>query len=179
VDEDCASTCAAAGPPGSAGSHCQQPEPAVRASGPAFEAEIASYQNRPRQYDPGKRRFAQRDPLQLVGSHHARRLNGLCDAIAMFRAQVESDGVSLPSHLLQIQSDWRCNSWSEPRFYEYVRSNPTVRSDPTGLLSELLCYWATNPCYWFCDYYYCWVRPHLCWPCRGVCATAEALCAFL
>ena len=28
-----------------------------------FDAEIGSYQNRARQYDPGKRRFAQRDPL--------------------------------------------------------------------------------------------------------------------
>ncbi|MBI3834742.1 MAG: hypothetical protein HY287_10475 [Planctomycetes bacterium] len=31
-----------------------------------FEPEIASYQNRARQYDPTKRRFAQRDPLLLA-----------------------------------------------------------------------------------------------------------------
>jgi len=30
-----------------------------------FEPEIASYQNRARQYDPAKRRFAQRDPMAL------------------------------------------------------------------------------------------------------------------
>jgi RHS repeat-associated protein len=32
-----------------------------------FEPELASYQNRARQYDPSKRRFAQRDPLALDG----------------------------------------------------------------------------------------------------------------
>jgi RHS repeat-associated protein len=35
-----------------------------------FDAEIASYQNRARQYDPAKRRFAQRDPLQYAEGLH-------------------------------------------------------------------------------------------------------------
>ncbi len=33
-----------------------------------FEPELAQYQNRARQYDPGKRRFAQRDPLSLAAN---------------------------------------------------------------------------------------------------------------
>ncbi len=46
-----------------------------------FEPELAQYQNRARQYDPGKRRFVQRDPVAflaytfLAGSHYAFGLN--------------------------------------------------------------------------------------------------------
>jgi RHS repeat-associated protein len=45
-----------------------------------FEPEIGSYQNRARQYDPGKRRFVQRDPLAFLQSHflpHRHYLDGL------------------------------------------------------------------------------------------------------
>jgi RHS repeat-associated protein len=35
-----------------------------------FEPELAQYQNRARQYDPGKRRFVQEDPLFLSPSRH-------------------------------------------------------------------------------------------------------------
>ena len=61
-----------------------------------FDAEIASYQNRARQYDPGKRRFAQRDPLAIKAS----------------AASGYQDGLNL---------------------YYYMRGNPLVLFDPSGL----------------------------------------------
>jgi RHS repeat-associated protein len=42
-----------------------------------FEPEIGSYQNRARQYDPGKRRFAQRDPLAFSRSAQSTYVDGM------------------------------------------------------------------------------------------------------
>jgi len=42
-----------------------------------FEPELAQYQNRARQHDPGKRRFAQRDPHAIVGTPGSGYSDGL------------------------------------------------------------------------------------------------------
>ena len=49
--------------PGRAASGVQQP---FGHQGLLYEPEIGQYQNRARQYDPGKRRFGQRDPLSFL-----------------------------------------------------------------------------------------------------------------
>jgi RHS repeat-associated protein len=69
-----------------------------------LDAELASYQNRARQYAPAARRFMQRDPLITI----SRARSGY------------EDGLSLS---------------------EYVRSRPTIATDPTGLL----CFCPFNP----------------------------------
>jgi RHS repeat-associated protein len=51
-----------------------------------YEPELAQYQNRMRQYDPGKRRFAQRDPLTL----RARASSGFHDGLSLYGYETEN-----------------------------------------------------------------------------------------
>jgi len=53
------------GRPGLTSTNVEQP---FAHQGLLFDAELAGYQNRARQYDPGKRRFMQRDPHAVMGT---------------------------------------------------------------------------------------------------------------
>jgi len=74
-----------------------------------YDAEIGSFPNRARQYNPGLRRFMQRDPLEFlenVGAHLGQRV-----------AQTTRSPLAL---------------LHEINLYEYLESNPCVSSYPTG-----------------------------------------------
>jgi len=79
--------------PGRASTAASQP---FAHQGLLFEPELAQYQNRARQYDPGKRRFEQRDPL----SFRNRPESGYEEGMSLFLVQLSNPTAQLdPSGL--------------------------------------------------------------------------------
>jgi len=95
-----------------------------------YDAEIMTYQNRARQYDPVKRRFVERDPLCLTG-------NGL-------RAGQRREGGAHPV----CGGDWAARQYRDGvNLYGYVLGDPIGRTDPLGLFTNAECKGACDSLY--------------------------------
>jgi RHS repeat-associated protein len=89
-----------------------------------FEPEIGSYQNRARQYAPGLKRFAQRDPLP--------------EWLAISRAQPYSSRAPLLSSVrwsFDVIAFSGIEGLELQGVYLYVDGNPIIGLDPEGLFS--------------------------------------------
>jgi len=120
------------------------------------EPEIASYQNRARQYDPVKRRFTQRDPLEmgidnrtLPNDTETLLRMGRAGRIDRFGSNGSVAGTARSSALGQLARMLRTPSPSDGPLderwlsavtgtnpYLYLESAPAERIDPSGLYVE-------------------------------------------
>jgi RHS repeat-associated protein len=110
-----------------------------------LDAEIASYQNRARQYNPGLKRFMQRDPLALVQEADY----GYQDGLSLYQ-YVRND----PLHQLDAYGTRTCGGWQRTG-----AAAPTVWGSIASGGSLITCWWkqcqnwsrccvATWPAWW-------------------------------
>ena len=110
--------------------------PARPVSGVAFpfahqglylDPELASYQNRARQYDPGKKRFIEADPLVY-------ETRPLADVAAQLAAVGCTSGVcGLPGSIGYIHVLYPLGQYNDgATLYGYTQSNPLAFLDPSG-----------------------------------------------
>ena len=161
-----------------------------------YDAEIGSYNNRPRQYAPGLRRFMQRDPLASVPRRdHAMGPNlsqlriAVCNLARDFERFFTNRGLAPPPELsdlilLGCGSDPWQGALVQPgpgyqdgmNLYAYASLNPPARVDPQGLDPDddlptlLLEYEQLIAAYsrlWRCHY---WCHAHALIPCLTGCS---------
>jgi len=84
-----------------------------------YDAEIMTYQNRARQYDPNKRRFVQRDPLLLVKKY---------TTSLVLPKNVHGTNTMINLGVLRT----RFNQIDATNLYAYVNHNPLGNFDPSG-----------------------------------------------
>ncbi len=113
-----------------------------------FEPEIGQYQNRARQYDPGKRRFVQRDPI-LVLVVPLMVWNGRSSMLWDHTALTATIGrASIPKPVPEHSNPRRLADLADSlRFnaYKYLQSSPLCYVDPSGLLP-----WDESRCIMVC-----------------------------
>jgi RHS repeat-associated protein len=123
--------------------------------GLVFDAELASLQNRARQYAPAGKRFMQRDPLGTNLRNqpqfaYARNRIGACEFVQEIKRVISANGFALPPTIREIGDELRCNlatgeDWLtsdevwlvEGSLYGYLTLDPLNRVDPLGLKTDV------------------------------------------